>query len=75
MYGSMTQVAEGLGCDPRFGVFESRMLPQEEAMRVLGRKRGKLCVLCKKRNRAKNALVCLYCFNHVKMPKVTRGGS
>jgi hypothetical protein len=24
----MTQVAEGIGCDPIFGVFESRMPPQ-----------------------------------------------
>ena len=35
----------------------------------------KMCAVCKKRPRAKNYFLCLYCFNNIKMPKVTKGGS
>ena len=63
----MTHIAEGLDRESSFNGFESRISPGGGIMRILGRRRGRKCFICKTRTPAKNSTVCTFCVSKLKM--------
>lgn len=66
-HGGMTHMAEGLDCESSFDGFESRISPGGGIMRILGRRRGRKCFVCKQRTAMKNSTICSICISKLKV--------